>query len=265
MLTFGMMTCAVACTFSLAEVKSRVPGSDASVDATAADDAADAGSAHWCEAHKGAQFCKDFDDDFEIGGWSTLSVDSGTQTLSVTSDTFVSPPHALRCGVTGIPDAGYESALGGYTSGTDADEAHLAFDIRPEIPPGHQPALLYIGARRASDGHASSLVVRVQSVGGTATITAMNDENDGSGSQQWSDSPPVGDWTRIFVDLILAPTPRVKIGLGQKGSDVQGKAVADLPLSSAWERGRPGFTLGIGFTSTVGDFVLIDNVVFSAN
>jgi hypothetical protein len=242
LLAFVGTACSAACLFSLGEV--RTP--------------------RWCAAYGGGSlFCKDFDLIPDPGGWTELTVDSGTQTASLTHDSYVSAPYAQRFGVIGIPpDAGFAVSSGSFNAPGSASEGHLAFDLKLEtLPTANEWVFLYVGAGGYGG---NSLQFRVHSVDGTTTITSMHDETGGSGSQQWADSPQVGIWTRIFVDLVLTSPRNVSVHLGAPGSTDAGKLVASLPLSDVWKSAPPGFLVGIGYTSDPGVFVLVDNVVFSA-
>jgi hypothetical protein len=99
---------------------------------------------------------------------------------------------------------------------------------------------------------------------GQTVVASISDDTGGSGHRQWSASPGVGAWTRIFVDLKLAPMANVSVHLGAPGTVDEGALVASLDLTDLWISGPPGFFVGIGPTSQVGGYVLVDNIVFDA-
>jgi hypothetical protein len=81
-------------------------------------------------------------------------------------------------------------------------------------------------------------------------------------TQQWGESPDVGKWQRIFIDLVLAPPPHLTIRVGDRGQNVPRAVVVNADLPDDWKPGPPGFNVGIGYTGSAGDAVYVDNVVF---
>jgi hypothetical protein len=258
-------SCSAACLFSLGEVQTANVAPDGAAetgaDAAPPDDAADAATdGPWCDLHGvGALFCKDFDEVPDPGGWTFIAVDSPAQTAVATHDSFVSPPYAFRFRAN--EPYTVTNSSGTYQAANDAHAAHVAFDLKIEaLPPEHEPVILYVGTDGANKN--SLQMMRVRSVDGTTTIASVSDETGGTPEQQWGDSPKVGVWTRVFVDLVLGASPSVRAQLGEPGSTTGGKSVVNLPLSSAWGVGHPAFTVGIGFTGRSEDVVLVDDIVF---
>jgi hypothetical protein len=243
---------------------------DASTDGPHAEDAsgdsigearvADA-SAFACDALVPApKFCDDFERPTPTGTmWSSLNITLGA-TVTIDSTDSRSPTRSLNC-VTPALDAGTPVASLSRSFPDIATDIRYSFDLKIAAPAVVGQIDLATVRLKAPDAGANATMSVTLSVRPNQTLLMEEDYRFDAGqpsfkSHGFGREPVFGQWERVVIHIVLAPTPHINVQLGED-------TVIDTDFSS------PGMVpsridnvvAGIKFTSLTGADIHIDNLV----
>ena len=171
--------------------------------------------------------CADFDEGSIYPGWGDVTTETALLTARLVSD-YVSPPSAARFGVGATSATGYVDSQGSVDFPGTVTSAHAEFDVKIEsLAPAEEFILAFI--------QSPSIELHVTGMDAITTRASLVEEGPSGITRDLSQSPPIGRWVRMFVDVMASPPGCIVKMRNETGVT---STVLDAALSSGRKRER---------------------------
>jgi hypothetical protein len=206
-------------------------------------------------------FCSDFDKTLPLYGFTSNYVETGC-TAQLDTTTPKSAPASLHTSCGSLADQVFLHALYDEILTGPATTARLNFDVKlnTAITGGVNRHATIFRIRYGDGTGGARFFIEYGSYGGTEKVveTLIPAGGNPAYTDHLTAMPAVGAWVHVDVQVVLSPTPRVRLWL-------DGVQKIDDPVSPPYSTGAPTLQLGLDIGGQIDPTdALFDNVTFNA-